>query len=162
MREYVVGYLFAEHLDGERVLLLILKNRPEWQKGRWNAPGGKVEPNEQPLAAMRREYLEETGLDSTQLGLDWKRFATLCGDSTKPGAGSYQIHFFGCETTPDVLDCHTQPTDEFVSVWALDDLPTIPIVPNMPWLISMWETIRKNEDSAKLFEVREYGARKVT
>ncbi len=47
----------------EEKLLFIKKARPAWQAGRWNMPGGKVEPGETPEKAIRREVQEETGLD---------------------------------------------------------------------------------------------------
>lgn len=56
-RRYVLGFLFSE--DGSRVLL-IWKNRPAWQAGKLNGIGGKIEDGEQPLDAMKREFVEET------------------------------------------------------------------------------------------------------
>ena len=53
MKEYVVGFMFSEE---------ILKNKPDWQAGRLNGVGGKVEPNEYPDQAMVREFEEETGV----------------------------------------------------------------------------------------------------
>ena len=41
--------------------LLILKDRPEWQRGRLNLPGGKIEEGETPEEAATRELEEETG-----------------------------------------------------------------------------------------------------
>jgi 8-oxo-dGTP pyrophosphatase MutT (NUDIX family) len=63
MQEYVV--INASPLgvkDNGDAKLLVLKNRPEWQAGRLNLIGGKVEPGETHEDAARRELLEETGL----------------------------------------------------------------------------------------------------
>lgn len=56
---YVVGFCFTE--DHEWVVL-IKKIKPEWQAGRYNGVGGKVEPGETPHQAMSREFAEETGV----------------------------------------------------------------------------------------------------
>lgn len=53
----VVGFVFR----GKEVVL-ILKNRPDWQAGRLNGVGGRVEAGESPKEAMVREFKEETGL----------------------------------------------------------------------------------------------------
>lgn len=42
--------------------LLVLKNKPAWQRGRLNLLGGKVEPGETPQEAAVRELFEESGL----------------------------------------------------------------------------------------------------
>ncbi len=60
MQEYVV--VFARYRP--EFVLLVHKNRPAWQAGRYNLPGGKVNEGETPLSAARRELLEETGLHS--------------------------------------------------------------------------------------------------
>jgi len=60
MIKYVCGFAFTE--DGKQVLL-ISKNRPEWQRGRLNGVGGKIESfDKSPAYAMVREFEEETGL----------------------------------------------------------------------------------------------------
>jgi 8-oxo-dGTP diphosphatase len=46
--------------DGE--LLLLRKAAGLWGEGKWNAPGGKVLPGEDPWEAAVRETYEETGL----------------------------------------------------------------------------------------------------
>jgi 8-oxo-dGTP pyrophosphatase MutT (NUDIX family) len=52
--------------DDDRVLLCRFGSPhpavPTGATGVWTAPGGGVEPGEQPLEALRRELLEETGL----------------------------------------------------------------------------------------------------
>lgn len=58
LKSYVIVH--ARHPDGK--LLLVLKDRPAWQKGRLNLVGGKIEPGETPTHAAMREFLEESGL----------------------------------------------------------------------------------------------------
>lgn len=72
MQEYACGFLFSE--DRSRVLL-IRKRRPAWQAGKLNGVGGKIEPGETPLQAMRREFREEAGVDIA----DWQQVLRLSG-----------------------------------------------------------------------------------
>lgn len=76
--KYVIGLAFnAQH---NKVLLQLKKKGPQFNIGFLNPPGGKVEQNPTPEdlryesfnGAMRREFKEETGLDSEQG--DWLRF----------------------------------------------------------------------------------------
>lgn len=74
MKRYVLGFAF----DSTRQhVLLIEKNRPEWQAGRLNGVGGKIEPEDRnsPREAMAREFFEETGLNPP---IDvWQIFAVM-------------------------------------------------------------------------------------
>lgn len=126
MKEYVAGFLFDED---RRHVLLILKNRPDWQKGRWNGIGGRIEDGETPLGAMRREFTEETGL----IVNDWNKFAVLTD------ARGWAISFFWA--IGDVWAAQ-QVTDEVPRAFDLcsDDLRginLINIIPNLRWLIPM-------------------------
>jgi 8-oxo-dGTP diphosphatase len=59
MKKYVVGFMFSTDLQ---FVALIRKNRPEWQAGKLNGIGGKIEEDESPRDAMIREFYEETGV----------------------------------------------------------------------------------------------------
>jgi 8-oxo-dGTP pyrophosphatase MutT (NUDIX family) len=43
-------------------LVMIRKNRPHWQAGKLNMPGGHIEPDEAPVKTAARELFEETGM----------------------------------------------------------------------------------------------------
>lgn len=71
---YVLGLMFSSDLSQ---VLLIRKAKPTWQAGRLNGLGGKVESGESNWSAMRREFKEETGLQ-TKVN-DWSHFARMIG-----------------------------------------------------------------------------------
>ncbi len=48
-------------------VLLVRKTRGRYGGGKWNAAGGKLQPEETPLECARRELLEETGLRARRL-----------------------------------------------------------------------------------------------
>jgi len=65
-RIVVVGAaLFDDGDDGHgRRLLAARRSAPPELAGRWELPGGKVEPGERPDAALVRELREELGVDA--------------------------------------------------------------------------------------------------
>lgn len=75
MSRYVLGFRYCES-DG---VLLIQKNRPEWQAGLWNGLGGKINDGERPIDAMVREFNEESGLSTTED--EWREVVLLAGDN---------------------------------------------------------------------------------
>lgn len=118
MREYVVGF----RIDPEsNKVLLIEKQKPEWQKGLWNGIGGKIEPGEAPAKAMIREFQEETGM----LVEDWEHTVQLLGRD-------FSVYFF--RSFGSVEEAKTT-TDEKVTSLFIADFTLWPIVPNLAWLI---------------------------
>jgi 8-oxo-dGTP diphosphatase len=61
MNYYVAGFLFDSKREN---VVLIRKNKPEWQADKLNGVGGKIEDGEVPAAAMFREFTEEDRLRS--------------------------------------------------------------------------------------------------
>lgn len=52
-----------------RILLQLRTSDARVDAGKWNAPGGRLEPGEDPLMGARRELVEETGLIADYLAL---------------------------------------------------------------------------------------------
>lgn len=117
--KWIVGFLFSDNL---RRVVLIEKQRPEWQKGRLNGVGGKIEPGETPEEAVRREFREETGADID----GWRRFCDLHFE-----AGT--VYFFMAVHDADIKSM----TDERVDWYETRKIPELPTLPNLCWLIPL-------------------------
>jgi predicted NUDIX family NTP pyrophosphohydrolase len=60
------GLILFREVAGELQVLLVHPGGPFWTKkddGAWSIPKGEIEPDEDPLAAARREFSEETGFE---------------------------------------------------------------------------------------------------
>lgn len=120
-KRYVVGFMFSPSC---RSVLLIKKNRPDWQKGKLNGVGGKIEASDvSPAAAMQREFYEETGIAYGQ----WEQFATLSGPSAV-------VHVFRAWSS--LLEHAFSKTDEEVGKYFTDLLPNN-ILPNLKFLVPL-------------------------
>ncbi|MBI3630915.1 MAG: NUDIX domain-containing protein [Candidatus Sungbacteria bacterium] len=64
MKNYTLGFIFTPSLGR---VLLVHKLNPEWQAGKINGGGGKMEAGENPLTCIVREVREETGLITNEL-----------------------------------------------------------------------------------------------
>ena len=65
----VVGAAVVDDLETPRTLLAARRTEPATLAGGWELPGGKVEPGEEPEAALHRELAEELGV-TVQLGAE--------------------------------------------------------------------------------------------
>lgn len=142
MKEYVLGFLFDRDASS---VVLIHKQKPEWQKGFLNGVGGKIEPSENPLAAMVREFAEETG----HIVGAWNKFAVLRGYNN--GEPWRMCCFWA---TGDTSLCSTQEEEE-VEIVPLKDIPYRKTMVNIPWLLSMVESLK--EENAEYYDVRYVG-----
>lgn len=127
MTEYVLGFLFHTR---KNYVALIEKSHPEWQKGKLNGIGGKIQEKESPLAAMCREFKEEAGVFIPS----WDHFATMSG----PAWTVYCFKAFA--------DCKIQTMeDEKVDWYPVQDiLETSTIINNLKWLIPMAQSKDKH------------------
>lgn len=74
--------------DGKRVLLVHRNRRPnDAHFGKYNGLGGKLDPGEDVVACIRREILEESGLECDKL--------LLRGTISWPGFGQQGEDWFG-------------------------------------------------------------------
>ena len=130
-QKYVVGLLLAEYpAYGDPVTVLVRKNRPEWQKGLLNGIGGKIEPGESSLDAMRREFLEETSLDIQ----DWTCFSQVQGEG-------YVLDFYFAMTDYVNLQSAKTTTDEKIEHYWVDKIPDDQMVPQLKDMMNLAMTL---------------------
>jgi 8-oxo-dGTP diphosphatase len=103
---YVCGFMFAKDK-----VLLIEKNRPAYLAGKWNGVGGKMEPGEEPIEAMVREFYEETGILTRP---DEWEFALV-----KQGVG-FTIFIF--RSFVPTFPAYKTTTDEVVRDWPVESI----------------------------------------
>jgi 8-oxo-dGTP diphosphatase len=136
MREYVVGFLICERSG---LVALVRKARPDWQAGRLNGVGGKVEAGETPLAAMRREFAEEAGLDlGRESGCEWEHFLTIEEPGKRQTYGPGKIHFYRLFVPEKTFSQVRAMTDEPIETHPAtaaslaDDA-----LPNLSWILPL-------------------------
>lgn len=113
MKKYVVGLV----VDEFNYVVLVRKNRPDWQVGKLNGVGGHIEEGETPYEAMVRECTEECGL----VLHNWLQLGTIT-DNT-----NYIVYYYVAETS-DIRKAETK-TDEEIEIWHRDFLDLDHLVP---------------------------------
>ena len=118
MREYpqapMVG-VGAVVIDGDHVLLIRRGQEP--MKGQWSLPGGALEVGETLLDGVRREVLEETGLEVEPVAL-----IEVLDRIVRDEDGRVRFHYvlvdYLCRVTGGELCCATDAVD---ARWASRD-----------------------------------------
>lgn len=124
MQQYVLGFAFTA-----AGVLLIQKQRPEWQAGRYNGIGGKVEEGEAIAQAMVREFKEEAGV-STAPG-QWE----CLGHLYRPG--QWFVYVYMTQLTAEQAAQVCSMTGETVRVFALEDIGDPSVIENVPVMVSL-------------------------
>lgn len=119
--EYVNGFLFSP--DYKRIVL-IRKNRPTFQIGKLNGIGGRIEQDEAPIDAMKREFIEEAGLDVE----NWHKFSIMEGND-------WIVHMY-VAISEDYTKTYSN-TDEEIEIHYVFDLANLDVIPNLKWLIPL-------------------------
>lgn len=116
---YVVGFLYNNSLSH---VVLIEKQKPQWQQGKLNGVGGHIEKDETSYEAMEREFKEEAGTTVK----NWKLSVTLTSTT-------WRIFFFWATGSIRLVSTQTNEKIEIVSVRSLPSN----IIPNLLWLIPL-------------------------
>jgi 8-oxo-dGTP diphosphatase len=141
MKAYVLGFAFDK---AKLTVILIEKQKPEWQKGLLNGVGGKVELTDTDIYhAMVREFYEETGLQ-TELR-EWQHFADMIFANDVMG-GSAIVHCFRIFTSA-IINCRTMEQERIIH-YDLRHPQQKPLIKNLKVLIPM--AMDKDFDFCKL------------
>jgi 8-oxo-dGTP diphosphatase len=129
VQEYVLGFVFDETFEN---VLLVKKNRPQWQKNRLNGIGGKIENfDNSAFHAMTREYREETGLIIFED--KWQFFCKMFSDY-------FTVHCFVSQIDLSHMKTFNSVTDEeilMVKIADLFDNRFSQCISNLSWLVPM-------------------------
>ena len=89
--------------NGKTLMLHRVKKENDVHKGKWNGLGGKIEPNESPEEAIKREVFEESGLKIKKPILK----GILHYPETNNGAGEWIVFvFIAKKFTGKLIECN--------------------------------------------------------
>lgn len=123
MKTYTLGFIFDPTFTH---VLLMHKNRPDWQVGKLNGVGGKIEDGEESIDCIVREVREETALNTQPE--EW----VLCG---RMGADTWWVDIYALVYRGNMADAQTL-TDEKIEWFPVNKLPDT-IISNLSWYIPM-------------------------
>lgn len=150
-KQYVAGFLINPSAN---TIAVIRKQRPHWQRNKFNAIGGKINNGESPREAMAREFEEETGVRIE--GNLWQPLCTLQGHkvTAEDTDTQFTVYFFFRLTTLHLQTRLHSTTDEEVTIMSLSDRAWLEnAIPNLSWLIPM--ALSMPRESASSFDIVE-------
>ena len=131
MKQYVLGFAFTKD---KSEIILIEKQKPDWQKGKLNGVGGKVELDDNnETEAMIREFREETGVDTCPD--QWHKFGCMTFEKDIMGGGAKVWLFRMFDNV--VYDCITKESEEILRVNTDTCLDVFSCMHNLPILIPL-------------------------
>jgi len=129
MKNYVLGFAFDFAKEN---IVLIEKQKPEWQKDKLNGVGGKMEGDENPQQSMVREFFEETGVQTNTD--DWTHFATMrFGDDIMGGQANVYCFKMFDDYAMNASTCE----EEAIFILKLDGIDEMPLMHNLHILIPL-------------------------
>jgi 8-oxo-dGTP diphosphatase len=109
--------------------VLLLRRRKPPNRDLYNAPGGKIEPHEDPYEACLREVAEETGFV-----LRAARLRALLTVITRATGAQWLLFVFTAERPEQ--EASPASTEEGQLRWVrLDEVATLPVVSDIPLLL---------------------------
>ena len=123
MKGYTVGFILSAD---QTEVVLVTKTHPDWQKGRLNGIGGKIEDGESSAECMVRESREESGLAS-KAG-EWRHFLKM----KRP---DLFVDFY-VYVSPSGKAVVSAQTDEAINWYSVKALPQ-ECLSNIHWMVPL-------------------------
>lgn len=123
MKQYAFGFIFTSSFEQ---VLLIHKLKPEWQKGKINGIGGKIEQDETALSCVAREVQEETDLRIKES--EWVYVANL-------SSSEFFTEVFASIYSGNKNDAKSMEAEQ-VEWFSVNELPAT-MMNNLYWLIPL-------------------------
>jgi 8-oxo-dGTP diphosphatase len=122
-----IGAYGVANDDSGRVLVVRQSDRSDLP-GIWGLPGGGVGHGEHPADALRREFVEETGLT-----VRIRALRAVVGDVARARGGTVALHsdrvLYDVEVTGGTLRHESDGTTDRVAWMGLEDLVALPMMP---------------------------------
>jgi len=134
---YVLGFCYNAEAScretqigtsGFEMVLLIRKNKPNWQRGKLNGVGGKIEKGEHSRQAMTREFQEETGVVINPK--KWSYFACMKGNG-------FEVHCFAIADKQAFSEAQTIADEKIERHSVLWVASSTEVIPNLKFLVPM-------------------------